>query len=193
MGVLDDMTKGITERKAKAAGPKLTPVGTEASPTKPSMVGIPEVPEVFLTNEAVADVAKDLRIQAALLLKVADGLDALTAMPTAPVADPKKAAAAAKKAAEAEGDAKAAARAAEAEEPFPARMERLKAEAQAAAFAALDAPSALPDLDVAVDAEEGDGWSCPDHGRGNLKQMKSRAGRLYMACQTAGCKKFEKE
>lgn len=184
MGVLDDMTKGITERKAKAAGPRLTPVGTEASSTKPSL-GVPEVPEVFLTNEAIRDIAIDLRRQAGVLIEVADGLDRQTSLPTASEAPAVDA-----KAAEKEADAKAAARKAQPKstEEFADHLATITAEAQAAVFTSADAPAAEPEAPVTPAS----GWTCPDHGDESLKQLTSRAKRLYMACQVAGCKHFEK-
>lgn len=182
MGVLDDMTKGITERKGKAAGPKLTPVGTEASPTKPSQVGIPEVPEVFLTNEAVADVAKDLRKQAALLLSVAEGLDALTQQTSVPTENPREQAEAAQKAEEKAADA-----------TFAENFAKLQAEAQAAVFTSADAPADEEPEAPETPAPAAGGWVCPDHGADKLKQLESRKGRQYIACQVAGCKLFEKE
>lgn len=189
MGVLDEMTKGITERKAAVAGPKLTPVGTEASPTKPS---IPEVAEVFLTNEAVADVAKDLRAKAALLIEVANGLDKLTSMGTEAQPDVKVEAAAAKKAAEVEGDKKAKARAVTTPETeaIIERLAAVKSKAQAEVFTAADAETEEPEAPTPAVP---DGWTCPTHGAKNLKQLESRKGRKYMACQTAGCGQFEKE
>lgn len=180
MGVLDDMTKGITERKAKAAGPSLTPVGAEASPTQPSRTAIPDVPEVFLTNEAVADIAKDLRTQAATLVAVADGLDNLTKKPSHTPPDIKAAAQEAVKAIEQKADAKFA-------EEFKAKQEA----AQAAVFPDLDAEVVNPVEEVAK-ASLDDGWVCPDHGGTNLVSLTSRKGRPYTACNFKGCSQFEK-
>jgi len=201
MGVLDEMTKGITEqgimaRKDKAAGPKLTPVGTEGSPVKPSLVGIPDVPEVFLTNEAVADISRDLRVQAATLITVADALDARTATLTGEQPDVKAEAKAAAKVAEKEADAKQADKPKREKkttqpstpEEFKDHLATITAEAKAAAFTAADAPSVEPEAPVTPAA----GWVCPEHGDQSLKQLTSRADRLYMACQVAGCKRFEK-
>lgn len=194
MGVLDEMTRGITERKAAAAGPKLTPVGTEASSTKPSL-GVPEVPEVFLTNEAIADIAKDLRAQAAQLVLVADGLDRLTAKPSTPPVDEKALAVEAKKAAEAESDRKAAEReskkAPKSTEEFTEHLATISDEAKAAVFVAADAT--VEEVLPAVRVTNIDRWSCPDHGQENLKTLTSRKGRVYAACQTTGCGKFERE
>jgi hypothetical protein len=177
MGVLDDMTKGITARKAEKAGPTLTPVGTEASSTKPSQVGVPDVPEVFLTNEAIADIAKDLREKAAALITVADGLDVLTAKPSVPVEDPKKVAAAEKKVAEKAADSK-----------FAAEYEAKQKAAQAATFTNLDDGASD---DEPVTPAPG-GWACPDHPGGKLQQLTSRKGRVYSACIETGCERFEK-
>lgn len=182
MGVLDDMTKGInersiTERKAKAAGPTLTPVGTESSPTKPSQVGIPDVPEVFLTNEAVKDIAKDLRAQAATLIAVADGLDNLTKADSVTHAPPDMHAA-----------AKAAGKAAD--EKFAASFAAKQAEAQASVFPELDADieEVLPEVHV----NNVDGWHCPQHPNDEPIRLTSRKGRSYLACEQPGCERFEK-
>lgn len=175
MGMLDEMTKGIKERKVEAAGPRLTPVGTEASPVKPS---IPEVKEVFLTNEAVTDIAKDLRKQAQLLLNVAEGLDQLTGtvheLPDV-VADAK--------AEERAADKKAAER-----EELGERMKRLTDEAQAAVYAAADAVTEEP-----VAPKQTVGWECPKHPNDEPIRLTSRKGRSYLACDQVGCTQFEKE
>lgn len=206
MGVLDDMTKGITDRKAKAAGPKLTPVGLETSPVKPSMPS--DLPNAFMAAEVLADYAKDLRKKAGEFRTMADyfeqvatGLDELTGFNSTPVVDPKVAAAEEKRAQERAADERIRAKQAEAEaakpEPLPEldvaveegfkeRLDRLSTEAQAAAFASLDA-------DEPEEPAKPAGWTCPDHGASNLKQLESRRGRRYMACQIAGCREFEKE
>lgn len=179
MGVLDEMTKGITERKAEKAGPRLTPVGVEASPTKPSLLlppksdGVPEVPEVFLTNEAIRDIAQELRDQATTLIKVADGLDKLTQVPTEVAAkvDPVEVEKAANKAAD---------------EKFAEKFKAQQAEAQASVYA--DAP---PKEQVAP-VTPASGWECPEHGAEGLEHLTSRlrpAG--YTACTVAGCGEFE--
>jgi hypothetical protein len=196
MGVLDDMTKGITERKAKATGPKLTPVGLESSPTKPSQK-LPDDIGPFMSNEAMHVAAKDLRKHAALLLEVAASIDDLTGLSSTVIFDPAAIAAALKRQEEAEGDRKARERAAKAapeplpeleaivEEDFATRLDRLSTEAQVAVFANLDI--------VTETVPRPAGWACPDHGASTLKQLESRKGRKYMACQTAGCREFERE
>lgn len=198
MGVLDDMTKGITQRKAEAAGPRLTPVGVEGN-VKPSL-GIPDVPEVFLTNEAVKDIARDLRRQADILVTAANGLDNLTKEPTGEKADTKTAAKDAVKEAEKAADAKHKAKQELPEvdiegdnegTEFDKRFADLKAEAIAAFFTSSDAePEPTPESPTITPATGG--WECPVHGAKSLKQLTSRAQREYMACQVAGCKKFEK-
>lgn len=201
MGVLDEMTKGITQRKAAATGPKLTPVGTEASPTKPSQVGVPDVPEVFLTNEAIRDIAKDLREQAATLIGVADGLDKLTQLDSRGTVDPKVAAAEEQKAAERASDIAAAARAAAkptkapkkapptSTEEFVEHLATISEEAKAAVFAAADADTE-PEPEAPA-TPVADGWTCPEHGATNIEQLTSRKGRVYWACAEAGCGEFE--
>lgn len=170
MGVLDEMTKGVVERKAAKSGPKLTPVGTEASPLKPSQVGIPEVPEVFLTNEAVADIAKDLREQAAILVRVAEGLENLTATVRVESSDPL-------------AEQKAKERAADEKHAIPLTPQAQKLTENIAAIKA-KAEAPKPAAPVA------DGWSCPTHGVTDIKELTSRAGRAYRAC--GQCDQFEK-
>ena len=180
--LLDSLVADVTGRKVSAT---LTPVGTEVR--KPR---IPEVPEVFLTNEAVTDIAKDLRTQAALLLQVADALDAQTGTPSerfdtrAHVVD-------AQKVREREADARAAT-----EEPFKDRLDRLSKEAQDAAYGGNLVPAAtevFADVALIQPATSGSvtkGWTCPAHGSTNLMQTTSRKGREYTLCAT--CNQFEK-
>lgn len=189
MGVLDDMTKGINDRKVAAAGPRLTPVGTEASSTKPSLTGqLPDVPEVFLTNEALRDIAKDLRRQATVLVDVANGLDTHTGMATVETEDNT---AAVVKADEKAADEKAAERKAQPKstEEFTEHLATIAAEAQASVFTSADAPAEEP----AAPTTTADGWVCPDHGDVTITQLTSRKGRAYRSCTTPGCKQFEKE
>ncbi len=187
MGMLDDMTKGITDRKAAAAGPKLTPVGVEANSTKPS-IGVPDVPEVFLTNEAIRDIAKDLRAQAALLIQVADGLDLRTTMSTTGE-DAKVVAAETKKAVEQEGDRKAAARKQpKSSEEFAEHLAAITAEARAAAFTSADAPAEEP----AAPATPASGWTCTDHPTAATISLTSRKGREYRTCAVESCDEFQK-
>jgi ElaB/YqjD/DUF883 family membrane-anchored ribosome-binding protein len=185
VGVLDEMTKGITEvsaRKKAAAGASLTPVGLEGLPTKPSMVGVPDVAEVFLTNEALHDHAQNLRKFAADAIAIADGLDAMTTKDSTPTVSPKAAAVAEKKAAEKKAD-----------EKFSDRMDRLKKKTQATVFEADDpvgepSPGNPNTPEVSAD----DGWQCPEHEDEDIKNMTSRlrpAG--YLACAVPGCGEFE--
>lgn len=199
MSVLDDMTKGITERKAKAAGPKLTPVGTEASPTKPSIPA--DLPKRFMAGEELTEVARDLRARAEQLVAIADALDDYAGSSSQPVVDTKAAAADAQREKEREADEKHRARLAEAEakkaaelpeldvdadvaEGFTERLERLSKEAQAAVFTAAD--------DTAEEPEKTAGWACPTHLRANLKTTTSRKGRTYSMCVAPGCDEFER-
>lgn len=197
MGVLDDMTKGITERKTAKAGPKLTPVGTEASPTKPSAI-LPNDVGPFMSNEALRDAAADLRAKAALLVEVADGLDALVGK-----TDPLFAAVeeAPKKLTPIEARMKGKdpepTTAPEPKPDFDAEYAAKSEAAQAATFASLDAGDD-DEEDTVGEPHEGNpntppaGWKCPIHGAEDLKQLTSRSDRLYMACQVAGCTKFDK-
>lgn len=169
--VLDMMTRSIVEKKA-AKDAKLTPVGVETGGR------LPDVPEVFLTNEAVQDVAKDLRRQAALLISVAEGLEKhvgrTEAKPTI------EQALSAQKLAEREADAAAAARPAA---PFVVDFAAKQAAAQAAAFTSSSTPEPQS-------AQSTDGWQCPVHKVHVVKT--SRAGRKYRGCTVAGCGEFEK-
>lgn len=180
--VLDIMTRSIVEKKA-AKDAKLTPVGVEAGAPTAQRVGLPDVPEVFLTNEAVQDVAKDLRRQAELLISVSEGLEKhVGRVESKPTVD---AALAAQKAAEREADAAAAARPAA---PFVVDFAAKQAAAQAAAFTS---SSTVTEADTPVAPVAGDdGWDCPIHKVHIVKT--SRAGRKYRACTVAGCGEFEK-
>lgn len=180
MSVLDDMTRGITDRKAAAAGPKLTPVGTEASGTKPSAARIPDVPTVFLTNEALHDVAKDLRRQAGLLIEVADGLDVMTAPVFPDLEEAGLLPKATKEAKRLEGK--------EPEVPFAETYATLVEKAKAATFTAADAPAEEP-----TPPAPATGWACPQHGAESLATLTSRKGRVYTACTVKGCDHFERE
>lgn len=188
--VLDDMTKGITERKAAAAGPKLTPVGVEGN-VKPSLAVPSDLPGRYMAAEDLGQAAADLRKHAATLIATADAIDALI-VETSQVkdgVDPKKAAAAALKAAEAAADAAAK------ERGFAKEFATLQEAAKAAVFAAADDTVGEP-IDGNPNTPEVSatgGWQCPDHGDTDLKQLTSRKGRDYAACQAAGCRQFEKE
>lgn len=165
----------------------LTPVVGEASiPPR----GIPDTPNSFLTNEGVADIARNLRKQAAALVQVADELDTLTNSPTqAPSASafssvsPK-----AQRDAEA-GDMRAAftqiinddttdGMDIEVEADFDSRYADLSARAQAATYGDAPAPTS--------------GWSCPDHPGVAPVRLVSRKGRSYSACGQSGCMHFER-
>lgn len=189
MGVLDDMTKGITQRKADKAGPNLTPVGVEASSVKPSL---PNDVGVFMSNESLLDTAVALREKALLLNDIADGLDRLVKGEPAIVADP----VVEQKLAEKEADRQAADRAAaEAGDKkaaerveFAENFKRQQAEAQAAVFTGSDAPAkvqAAPEPSPA-------GWTCPEHGDEDIEELTSRLRPDgYLACSVAGCGEYE--
>lgn len=192
MGVLDQMTKGITERKAAAAGSTLTPVGLEASSTKPTMASLTlpnDLPGRFMAGEDLGLAAVSLREHAATLLGVADSIDQLVAdtsrRSTPPGVDT---AAAEQKAAEKAADK----RVAEAdEESMTARMVRLQAEAQAAVFTGADAP-AKAKAKTSPKPVVSDGWTCPEHGDSSIEVLTSRLRpQGYRACTEAGCGEFE--
>lgn len=188
--VLDFMTSQIGDRKTgKAAG--LTPVGGE--PGGPLAKGIPEVPGVFLTNEAVSDIAKDLRAQAATLLLVAESLEMTTQL----VGVPQSAEQAAlrntyAKLAEIEADRRAddtakadagdtaALKRLRAQEQFDERMVEKARAAQEAAFSDAPAPGASTT------------WRCPDHPHALTKGLTSRKGRKYAACSVVNCQWTER-
>lgn len=194
MSVLNDMTKasmGIMQAKAAKAS-KLTPVAGESSMSvAQAALGIPEIPQVFLTNEAVRDVAVSLRAKAALLIEVADGLDLLTLMPTDRSANADRSTKVEQaKVAERAADERAATVLSPEAARFAANMKRLSAEAQAAAFTAVD-DGADPEP-VAPQPVVADGWNCPDHGGASLIDTVSRKGRAYRMCGVDGCERFEK-
>lgn len=200
MGVLDDMTKGITERKSAKAGASLTPVGVEASSVKPSL--IPNDTGIVMSNEALGDIRDRLRADAASMLAIADGIAVLVGDEAETAAAAAKTAATEAKLAEREADRKAADREAAAagdkkaakrvedSEEFEARLTRLQEEAQATVFTASDDAPKGP----AVPATPTDGWAwtCPEHGAEDVETLSSRvriAG--YRACAVAGCGEFE--
>lgn len=180
----------------------LTPVGTERK-------GIPDVGAVFLTNEAIIDIAADLRKQAAVLIATADGLDLLTGKVHAgpdlglevklmereadrQAADREKAEA---------GDKRAQARVESTSDAnFQERYARLSAEAQAATFRGDLVPAAIEvfgdDLlpgpyATAASGSPAPDWECPTHGDAAIINLVSkRTQRKYRACET--CKQFEK-
>lgn len=201
MGVLDDMTKGISGRKAEAAGPRLTPVGAENSPTKPSL-GIPEVPAVFLTNEAVRDMAFKLREYVGTLLTIAQGLDELTQLSTVP-SESKQVAVEAVKAAEQVADKKAAQQRQTRKqretttpetEAIIARIADLKTTAQSAAFLDSDDPAVDTVTTGAAEVSvAAGGWECPKHGGKFVRLTTSRQGRTYGICDEKSCENYEKE
>lgn len=185
MGVLDDMTKGIKDRKAEAAGPSLTPVGVEAQPTKPSMVGIPDVPEVFLTNEAVADISRNLRRQAEQLVTVADALDKHTGARPADAFEVKLD----KQAKRLVGKDPVDTAGSVDTKDFAADFAAKKAAAEASVYTSADADAEEPEAPTPAT-----GWTCPDHGAQDLKQLTARrSGRTYISCVVPGCSKFERE
>jgi hypothetical protein len=186
MSVLQDMTKGIAgtdivARKA-AKATKLTPVAGETATTVASVAAaIPDVPGgVFLAAEAVSDIERDLRAQAAVLIAVADGLakykpDYLQE-PDAP-AKPSKV------------EARLAGKDPEPEvKDFTADFAAKSAAAQAAAFTSLDDGAE----DTVGEPHEGNpntpevsatgGWQCPTHGDEALTTLTSRKQRVYQAC-----------
>jgi len=179
--VLDTMVaKVITQKQAKEM--KLTPVGSE--PGGP-LAGLPnDVPGVFMSNEAMADIARDLRRKADVLVAVADGLDVILGI--RPDEKAAEALALNAKLAEREADRQVAdrAKAAEGDARAAARVEGLPASPEAEAFKKeYEAKSAAAQASTF-------GWACPEHGSDNLKTLTSRLGRTYRACTQ--CKEFEK-
>lgn len=174
--VLDAMTKGVYALKGNKEA-KLTPTGLERP-------GIPEVPRVFLTNEAVRDIAVDLRRQAQMLLEVAAGLDEHTGIATDYVEGKGSTVEESRKDAERQADAKA----------FAAQFAAQQAAAQAATFtpaiaaaqAAADAGGGPAEVLSAAMAADGEAV-CPTHGVG--KTRKLLGGRTLRVCPT--CKWVE--
>lgn len=194
MSVLDAMTKGVTEGKRKVAGPTLTPVGTESSGVKPSMLPA-DLPGAFMNKESLQEVAASLRSAAATLIATADGIDVLTGVPEPTKQEAAKLAAIEKALVEKEADRKAADKAAPepTDDSFSTRMKRLQDEAQAAAFkppavVAYDAPVEEPERAQPAATKA---WACPEHGTKDIKRLTSRKGRTYSAC--GSCEQFEKE
>lgn len=198
MSVLKDMTTGIMTTKATKAA-RLTPVAGESPTTvqqAAAALGIPDIPEVFLTNEAVTDIARDLRAQAITLLAVADALDRRTGVPSERF-DVTKATVESRRKAEREADARVAAAeptapvlpdvpAVDGEEPFTERMKRLTAEAQAATFKAAD------DDGQTADPQVSGAWVCEVHPDVKPISVKARDGRSYSMCGDDNCERYEK-
>lgn len=184
MGVLDEMTAGITQRKAAKAGPKLTPVGTEASPIKPS---IPNDTGVFMSNEELLSAARKLRDMGAqlqpmtdLFVNIADALDELTQQTSVPEVKVDKLAE--QKAIEAAADAKHAQP--KTSEEFAEHLATISAEAKASTFTGPEPAAPSP---VASDE-----WTCPDHGADNIKTLTKRpSGTTYRACMVEDCVESE--
>lgn len=219
MGVLDDMTKGITERKAKAAGPKLTPVGTETSSTKPS--GERTLPElqgdVFphdggiggTARFAITNIREELSKITQYTESIEDCLQSIEREAAISVGGPPKQDPFAPTEAEltrrkheqelneeynervrkAQVGVTASVPKEDVEEDFAARLDRLSANAQAQAFTGHDAESPFNDLPHELVQQ---GWLCPKHGAKKLKDLTSRKGREYIACAIAGCMEFQK-
>lgn len=183
MGVLDDMTKGITQRKADAAGPTLTPVGVEASPTKPSLV----VPGALFPNDQPIEVVQQALIDLRrIIAHLQEAEEAMVAMTGEQTKEDKAAQKAKQKAAEKAADARV--ETAQSSE-FATNMRKLQAEAQAAVFTVSDAGAEEPE---APEQSAAGGWECPDHGSKAIKQTTSRAGRTYSLCDVASCEQFER-
>jgi len=182
--VLDSMTAGIMDRKSGRSESKgLTPVAGEL----PAKAGIPDVPEVFLTNEAVADVARDLRAQATLLLQVADALDARTGVVTATVPPVRFIAESEARQKEREADERIrqikATETTAAPSILPVYAD-LQKQAQDAVFAAVQPTMPARAGSVAP------GWKCPTPGATYVEVKSSRKGREYRVCSR--CPEFEK-
>lgn len=179
--VLDQMTAATRQRKEDKAA-TLTPVGTETI----GRSRIPDVPEVFLTGEALTEIAKDLRAQAEVLIRVADGLDGHVGRSSAAPLDTRATMAEATKAAERAADA------AQAWTPQTQaiidRMASLSTTAQASAFVPGPVDEPAP---AAASGSTAEGWVCPTHGDAHLNDLTSRKGRKYRAC--TACTAFEKE
>jgi len=218
MGVLDDMTKGITERKAKAAGPRLTPVGTEASPTKPSQLTLPELKgDIFPYDGGIGETARssiqNIRESLSVITQyggqIEECLQSIEREAGITVGGPPKrdlfanpkALAEKKREQESEKrfqewrathpEPKIVAVEPEVEGDFNARLTRLSDEAQAQAFAQLRVKSESPFNDLPHELVT-QGWLCPKHGAQSLNKLTSRKGREYTACKVAGCTEFEK-
>jgi len=196
------MTKGIAgteiaQRKA-AKATKLTPVAGETPTTIQQMadrIAIPDVPEVFLTKEAVADIARDLRRQAAVLIEVADGLDKYgDPILDTVAAEPAKVGKVEKRLEGTDplGDPLGA-EAASAKSKFDKDFAAKSAAAQAATFASLDDGSADEEVLPEVHVTNVDGWVCPKHGDTDIVTLTSRNNRVYRSCNVPTCKQFERK
>lgn len=188
----------------------LTPVGTERPPALPN-----DLPGQLMSTEALRASSADLKRHAANLLAIARAIDVMIGDPEANVEHVSLRQATegallerevARRAADHEraeaGDKRAQDRV-DAETPMPVvreafdeRFARISHEAQARVFG-----EAAPDVNLVAEAqrifgadliiEEGwTDWVCPKHGDANVKNLKSKAGRKYRACEH--CNEYEK-
>lgn len=162
--VLASLTASVMAEK-KTEARKLTPVeGEFKPPTLPHDVGL------FMSNERLADHAKELRKFAAEAIAIADGLDTMVGGSSVLAVDTAKAKADKKKAKEAEADARVAEKV-EAGDPsvidFAAQFAEKQRQAQEA---------------VLTQPEQVDlGWKCPEHGKATVK-TSAKTQRQYVGC-----------
>lgn len=179
--VLDQMTGGIAGRKSDKAT-QLTPVGMERKPVLPN-----DLPGQFMSSEALADAAKDLRVKSRLLYDIANSIDTLVGQVFGHTEEPEPEVAVDTKAVEQAADAAHRARQEPEQDPgqdgsdFATTFARKSAAAQAAAFAQADEPVETEPVETA--------WACPEHGFDNIRILTSRKGRSYPACS---CGEFQK-
>jgi len=160
--ILDSLTSEVAVRKDTA----LTPVGLE----KPGIPAgrMPDMPTIFMPQEAIEAAVREVRAQAKLLLQACLAIEVSLGHE---VGGPTREEQAIEvKSVERTADAKFA--------DDYAEKQRV---AQSAAFAA------KPDAPV-VPEYSGD-WKCPEHGDLTLRVATSRKGRTYRACNT--CSEFE--
>jgi hypothetical protein len=158
--VLASLTASVMEEKTKASKPSLTPVAGEGRALKPQL---PNDTGLFMSNERLADHAKELRKFASEAIAIADGLDAM--LNTEPEVKPVDLDAV-RKEKEREADARAAL--AQPTNDFEAD---LAAKAEAAQAAVFKPASPKPGE-----------WVCPAHGKAAIEKTSQRTGRTYLGC-----------
>ena len=194
MSVLDDMTKGISEAKALKST-KLTPVGAENEPTKPSLAGRHEAPFPYddsdMTQGAIRDGLKVLALLQTHVDFIGKGLIELAKLygidpDQSPINMPARQVDRTIRPIQIDplGPDGANAAPVQESEDFSERYKAQQAAAQADVFAAPTNIMPSPDRS---------GWTCPVHGDVALVELESkRTKRKYRSCKATNCLEFEK-
>jgi len=160
----------VADKSPTKTAVQLTPVGTERKPR------IPDMPTIYMPQEAIEGVVRNIRAASQALLLIADAID--FSLGNEPPPDP-GIADVARATAEREADEK---HAAAATELFAASFAAKQRAAEAATYTARDVPPT---------AKSVSDWLCPAHGDAALVVLTAkRSRRTYLAC--TDCDQFEK-